>query len=32
MRPTQGDIVTRFGRVNAATLDRIRQLVADLMR
>ena len=27
----QAIIVTRFGRVNTATLDRIRQLVADLM-
>ncbi len=25
-------IVTRFGRVNTATLDRIRQLVSDLMK
>ena len=28
----QAIIVARFGRVNAATLDRIRQLVSDLMR
>ena len=28
----QSIIVNRFGRVDAATLDRIRQLVADLIR
>jgi mRNA interferase MazF len=28
----QAIIVTRFGRVNTATLDRIRQLVADLLK
>jgi mRNA-degrading endonuclease toxin of MazEF toxin-antitoxin module len=28
----QSIIAARFGRVNAPTLDRIRQLVADVMR